>query len=75
MTQTDTSAQIAHYAQLVKHFGGQSQTARKLNIRQQAVSKWVKGRGGMSPITALRAEKLTAGAFLAHDLCPRLGQI
>lgn len=75
MTQTDTSEQIAHYAQLIESLGGQSEAARALNIKQPSVWGWLNGRSKMSPIIALRAEKLTAGAFLAHDLCPQLGQI
>ncbi|WP_404462955.1 helix-turn-helix domain-containing protein [Vreelandella aquamarina] len=58
------------FKSLVSHFGGQSQTAEALNVNQGAVSNWVRGKHGMSPAVALRAEKLTEGRFTAAQLCP-----
>lgn len=55
---------------LVRHFGGQTQTAKALKVNQGAVSNWVRGKHGMSPAVALRAEKLTDGRFTAAQLCP-----
>ncbi|MGQ7253946.1 Cro/CI family transcriptional regulator [Vreelandella titanicae] len=58
------------FQSLVDHFGGQLQTAEALNVNQGAVSNWVRGKHGMSPAVALRAEKLTDGAFTRYQLCP-----
>ncbi|WP_339884289.1 Cro/CI family transcriptional regulator [Vreelandella maris] len=55
---------------LVDHFGGQLQTAKALDVNQGAVSNWVRGKHGMSPAVALRAEKLTDSAFTRWQLCP-----
>lgn len=58
------------FQRLVDHFGGQLQTAKALDVNQGAVSNWVRGKHGMSPAVALRAQKLTRGAFTAAQLCP-----
>ncbi|ATH79521.1 hypothetical protein CLM76_09260 [Vreelandella venusta] len=58
------------FKSLVSHFGGQIQTAEALSVNQGAVSNWVRGKHGMSPAVALRAEKLTEGKFTAAQLCP-----
>ena len=58
------------FQSLVDHFGGQLQTAKALNVNQGAVSNWVRDKHGMSPAVALRAEKLTEGAFTRYKLCP-----
>ncbi|WP_299312604.1 Cro/CI family transcriptional regulator [uncultured Halomonas sp.] len=58
------------YEKLVDFFGGQVPTAEALNVNQGAVSNWVRGKHGMSPAVALRAERLTAGKFTAAELCP-----
>lgn len=63
------------YERLVKHFKGQMKTASALGVEQGTVSGWVRGKHGMSPLTALRAEQLTAGQFKATDLCPSLRSV
>lgn len=58
------------YEKLVDFFGGQVPTAEALCVNQGAVSNWVRGKHGMSPAVALRAERLTGGRFTAAELCP-----
>ncbi|MDT8894215.1 hypothetical protein RSO41_06065 [Halomonas sp. I1] len=41
-------------------------------MNQGAVSNWVRGKHGMSPVVAMRAESLTGGAFKAAELCPQV---
>ena len=60
------------YQDLVDHFGNQIETAARLGVDQSTVSGWVRGKNGMGPITALRAEEETMGKFKAVDLCPGL---
>ena len=60
------------YSDLVKHFGGQVKTAEALGVGQGTGSGWVRGKHGMSPITALKAERATDAEFKAVDLCPSL---
>lgn len=57
---------------LVEHFGGQENTAKALQVKQPAVSGWVRGTKNMSELVAIRAEKVTAGKFKSADLCPSL---
>ncbi|MHB0774281.1 Cro/CI family transcriptional regulator [Halomonas sp. WWR20] len=57
---------------LVSYFGAQAKAAEALQINQSAVSNWVRGKHGMSPVIAMRAEVLTAGKFKASDLYRRL---
>lgn len=63
------------FERLVNHFGGQVKTADALGVKQGSVSGWVRGKHGMSPVTAIRAEHVTDGAFKAADLCPPLKDI
>ncbi|HEE9760134.1 TPA: helix-turn-helix domain-containing protein [Pseudomonas putida] len=58
------------YKDLVSHFGTQDETAEKLGVDQSTVSGWVRGKHGMSPVVAKRAERLTGGKFKRQDLCP-----
>ncbi|WP_447896020.1 Cro/CI family transcriptional regulator [Vreelandella sp. GE22] len=58
------------FSSLVDHFGGQQSTAKALGVNQGAVSNWVRGKHGMSPAVALRAEELTEGRFKRYQLCP-----
>ncbi|MFC0708678.1 Cro/CI family transcriptional regulator [Azorhizophilus paspali] len=60
------------YQSLIAHFGTQQKTADALRVDQGTVSGWVRGRHGMSPVTALKAEAVTQGKFKAVDLCPNL---
>lgn len=58
------------FQELVGHFGTQLKTAESLGVDQATVSGWVRGKHGMSPAVALRAEKLTKKAFTRYQLCP-----
>lgn len=58
------------FKDLVAHFGTQEVTAEKLKVDQSTVSGWVRGKHGMSPVIAKRAEDLTGGAFKKEALCP-----
>lgn len=58
------------YKELVAHFGTQEITAERLSIDQSTVSGWVRGKHGMSPVVAKRAERLTDGKFKKEVLCP-----
>lgn len=60
------------YQSLVKHFGTQSAVAEVLHVNQGTVSGWVRGKYGMGPVVALKAEAATNGKFKAADLCPSL---
>lgn len=60
----------AIFKSLVAFFGTQEATAEKLGVDQSTVSGWVRGKHGMSPVVAKRAERLTAGAFKKEALCP-----
>ncbi|MHA3112912.1 Cro/CI family transcriptional regulator [Acinetobacter sp. ANC 4193] len=60
------------YQLLVNHFGGQENTAKALDVKQPAVSHWVRRTKNMSEKVAFRAEKATLGKFKAVDLCPSL---
>lgn len=51
------------YKDLVAFIGTQEVTAEKLKVDQSTVSGWVRGKHGMSPVVAKRAEALTGGAF------------
>ncbi len=63
------------FKQLVSHFGTQEKTAKALGVDQGTVSGWVRGKHGVSPVTALRIEALTEGQFRAKDLCPALADL
>ncbi|MNO55171.1 hypothetical protein D3C76_456570 [compost metagenome] len=58
------------YKELVAHFGTQEVTAKRLKVDQSTVSGWVRGKHGMSPVVAKRAERLTEGKFKKEFLCP-----
>lgn len=60
------------YQELVDFFGGQTETAHKLSVSQPSVNAWIKEKTKMSPLVALRAERVTEGAFKAQDLCPSI---
>ncbi|CAI8959862.1 Cro/CI family transcriptional regulator [Pseudomonas soli] len=63
------------YQSLVKHFGTQSAVADALHVNQGTVSGWVRGKYGMGPLLALKAEAATHGKFKAADLCPSLRSV
>lgn len=62
--------QTSTFQSLVGYFGTQIKTAELLKVDQATVSGWTRGKHGMSPAVALRAEKLTDGKFTAAQLCP-----
>ena len=55
---------------LIKHFHTQEATAQALGVKQGTVSGWARGKHGISPEVALRAERVTGGTFTAAELCP-----
>ena len=57
---------------IIAHFGGQSKAAKALGVSQPTVHGWLMGRHGISPLLALRIERLTGGRFPAVGLCPAL---
>ena len=59
-----------YYRDLVAFIGTQEVTAEKLKVDQSTVSGWVRGKHGMSPVVAKRAEAVTGGAFKKESLCP-----
>ena len=63
-------SQTSTFQNLVGFFGTQIKTAELLKVDQATVSGWVRGKHGMSPAVALRAEKLTNGRFTAAQICP-----
>lgn len=63
------------FKSLVKHFGTQNDTADALEVNQGTVSGWVRGKYGMGPITAMKAEAVTGGKFKAYELCPSLKKL
>lgn len=60
----DTPAKIRNL--LVDHFGGYSETARRLKVSAALVSKW--HRKYMSIPMAFRVELITRGKFKSQDL-------
>lgn len=61
---------------LVAYFGGtEAAAASAVGVKQPTVNAWLNGRHGISPITALKIEKMTGGAFQASDLCPALAAV
>lgn len=63
------------YEEVIKHFGGQQQTADALRVKQPSVSSWKQGDAKMKPIVAARVQNLTDGKFKAKDLCPELNEV
>lgn len=63
---------IDKYVELVRFFGDQHQTARKIHVTQASVSKWVTGKANMSADVAIDVELATDGEFLAEELSPTL---
>ena len=60
------------YQKIVEHFGTQQKVAEALRLDQGTVSGWVRGKHGMSAVSALKAEAITEGKFKAVELCPDL---
>jgi DNA-binding transcriptional regulator YdaS (Cro superfamily) len=54
----------------VRLLGGQTETARRLGIKQQLVWYWVNKSGKCSPTHAVGIEKLTDGLVTRYDLRP-----
>jgi DNA-binding transcriptional regulator YdaS (Cro superfamily) len=55
------------FAQMVAHFGCQSDLARQLNVTRSAVSQW-RRRKRIPPAHAVKIEMLSDGEFKAVDL-------
>ncbi len=60
------------YGSLVQHLGGQTKTAKALDVSQPSVNAWIKGGAKMSILVAMRAERVTKGKYKAIELCPAL---
>ena len=60
---------------LVAHFGTQTATAKALGVTRMAVSHWVTGNVDISPISAIKAELATDGAFKASELSAQLAKL
>jgi len=63
------------YAEVIKHFGGQQQTADALHVKQPSVNNWKQGNAKMKPLVAAKVQELTDGKFKAKDLCPELNEV
>lgn len=60
---------------LIGFFGGQTETANAMGVKQPAVSSWLNGSSKISEFNAMKAEKLTNGEIKAVDLCPKLADL
>lgn len=60
---------------LIDYFGGQVATAEELNRTQALISKLLNNKAKVSPLLAMKAEKVTNGAVKAIDLCPKLKEL
>lgn len=70
------TAKTTHlYNEVIKHFGGQQQTANALGVKQPSVNSWKNGNAKMKPLTAAKTQELTNGKFKAADLCPELKEV
>ncbi len=56
---------------LISLAGGQSALARRQNVKQQSVWKWLQ-KGEVSPLRAIRLEADFPGIVSKYDLCPEL---
>ena len=61
--------------QLISFFGGQTPAGDALGVSQGTVSGWLRNTHGMDAVNALKAEKISGGALVAVELCPRLKQL
>ena len=52
---------------VIRWFGGKSETARVLGVTPQAVCAWVE-KGSVPPLRAIQVERLSGGMFKAVDL-------
>lgn len=62
-------------SQIISHFGTQGKTAQALGCSQTTVFKWLHDKMNITPLYAIKVEKLTGGKFKAVDLCPRLAEL
>lgn len=60
---------------LIDFYGGQVETAKELGRTQALISKLLNNKAKVSPLLALKAEKLTNGKIKAIDLCPRVKEL
>lgn len=56
--------------QAIDLIGGQSETARKLNVSQGSVWRWYNGKADMPAKYAPEIEHLTFGKITRQDICP-----
>lgn len=62
-------------SEVIAHFGTQGKTAKVLGCSQTTIFKWLHGKMNITPIYAIKVEKLTNGKFKAADLCPKLKEL
>lgn len=67
--------QDSQIKRLIDFFGGQTETAKAMGVKQPAVSGWLNGSSKISEFNAMKAEKLTNGEIKAVDLCPKLADL
>ena len=60
---------------LIDYFGSQVATAKALNRTQALISKLLNNKAKVSPLLAIKAEKITNGQIKAIDLCPKLKEL
>ncbi|WP_020413147.1 transcriptional regulator [Microbulbifer variabilis] len=72
----DDANEVSRSAQdLVIFFKSQAKAAEALGVEQPTISNWLRGKNGVSPVSALRAEQVTGGKVKAVDLCPKLAEV
>lgn len=64
---------IEHIKLMVEQLGGQTKAATALKVKQPTVNGWLSGKHGISPIVAMRAEKLIG--IPAEKLCPSMQEV
>lgn len=62
-------------SEVIAHFGTQGKTAQALGCSQTTIFKWLHGKMNITPIYAIKVEKITNGKFKATDLCPKLKEL
>lgn len=62
-------------SKVIAHFGTQGKTAKALGCSQTTIFKWLHGKMNITPLYAIKVEKLTNGKFKASDLCPKLKEL
>lgn len=61
--------------EIITFFGTQQKLGSALGCSQTTVFKWLHNQMNITPLHALKIEKLTNGKFKAVELCPRLAEL